>query len=489
MRIPIAVGKGFYVDESLAISSRECENFRPHIPESETDAQSCLIGTGGVQQMVLTQAGAFNRGGFDLVDVAYFVNGQKLYRIEYTEDAFGNRTYTSLDVSGSESILGTGLVSIASNGEQLSIVAPDYNNQFNMWIYTTAGGLVRVTNPAFDGPAKSVDYSDGYFIYAKANSNKWFTSDLRNGFTFIATDFASAESDPDNIVTIKALRGFVFVFGSRTLEPYQNVGGTGFPYERVNSGIYNKGCAAPFSVVESDNNLFFIGSGRRERPGVWMTNGGTPVKVSTPSIDNLIFGGGIEKINAAWAIQWADKGNFFVQFTIPEVCTVVYELSSGLWFTKSSVDANLNPQPSRITSMVDAYSVLLVGDQISGNIGIYSDEYFYEYDQEIRRYFTTAPIDNNGKPFSIYGVEVVMETGTAPMLGQGSNPIIRLSVSKDGGRTFSPEITRKVGKIGEYRNRISWSPLGRFERNCVLRFDISEPIKCVIKKIEVEIGT
>lgn len=489
MRIPIAVGKGFYVDESLAISSRYCANFRPHIPESETDAESCLIGTGGVKNVCLTQAGAFNRGGFDLGEDAYFVNGQKLYRIDFVEDFFGNRTYSAVDVSGAELILGSGLVSIASNGDQLSIVAPDYNNQFNMWIYTVSGGLVRVSDSDFDGPAKSVDYADGYFIYSKLDSNKWFISDLRDGFSFIATDFASAESDPDNIVFIKQLRGLVFVFGSRTIEPYQNIGGTGFPYERINSGIYNKGCAAPFSIVESDNNLFFIGSGKRERPGVWMTNGGVPQKVSTPSIDNLIFKGGIAPIQNAWAIQWADKGDFFVQFTIPGVCTVVFDIANGLWFTKESVDTNLNPQPSRIASMVDAYSVLLVGDQISGNIGIYSDDYFYEYDQEIRRYFTTAPIDNNGKPFSIYSVEIVMETGTVPILDQGSNPIIRMSVSKDGGRTFFPEISRRVGVIGNYRNRIAWSPLGRFERNCVLRFDISEPIKCVIKKLEIEIGT
>jgi len=302
MRIPIAVGKGFYVDESLAISSRECVNFRPHIPESETAAESCLIGTGGVENVALTQVGAFNRGMFDLSGAAYSVNGQSLYRIDYAEDAFGNRTYTAVDVSGGVSILGSSLVSMSSNGEQLCIVAPDYNNQFNMWIYTVAGGLVQVSDADFDGPVLSVDYADGYFIFAKAASNKWFTSDLRDGFSYIATDFASAESDPDNIIAIRQLRGLVFVFGSRTLEPYQNVGGTGFPYERINSGIYNKGCSAQFSIVEADNSLFFIGAGKRERPSVWMTNGGVPQKVSTPSIDNLIFSGGITAINNSWAI-------------------------------------------------------------------------------------------------------------------------------------------------------------------------------------------
>jgi len=489
-RIPVPVGTGYYVDESIAISGRDCVNFRPHIPESQTLTDSCLIGTGGVEQKTLTEVGAYNRGGYDLDEQAYFVNGQRLYRVDYTEDGFGNRTYTNIDVSGGVLILGTALVSMSANDDQLCIVAPDYDNQFNMWLYTVADGLVQVSDPDFDGPVLNTSFSDGYFIFPKKNSNKWFISDLRDGSSYIATDFASAESDPDNIVVIKPLRGLVFVFGVKTLEPYQNQpSGAGFPYERINSGIYNKGCAAPMSVVESDNALFFIGSGKRERPGVWATNGGQPIKVSTPSIDKLIFSGGIEQVKQAWAIQWGDKGDSFIQFTVPDVCTVVYSLSSKLWFRKQSVDSNLNPQPSRITSMVDAYSVLLVGDQLSGNIGIYSDETFYEYGQEIRSYFTTAPIDNNGDPFSIYAVELMMETGTVPIDGQGSDPVIRLSVSKDGGRTFSPEISRKVGKIGQYRNRIAWDSLGRFDRSAMLRFDISEPIKRVIVKLEVVIGS
>jgi len=128
------------------------------------------------------------------------------------------------------------------------------------------------------------------------------------------------------------------------------------------------------------------------------------------------------------------------------------------------------------------------GDSLSNKAGRYGKDIFYEYGEEIRAYFTTPAIDNNGRPFSVNAVEMVMQTGDVPISGQGSDPVIRMSVSKDGGKTYFPEISKKIGKIGEYNNRIAWPSLGRFPRSCTLRFDISEPIKRVFVKAEVEIG-
>jgi len=81
-----------------------------------------------------------------------------------------------------------------------------------------------------------------------------------------------------------------------------------------------------------------------------------------------------------------------------------------------------------------------------------------------------------------------METGFNPVMGQGSNPVVRMSVSRDGGITYSPEISRTLGITGSYYSPISWSMLGRFNRSACFRFDMSEPIKRVFAKLEVEIS-
>lgn len=484
--IPIALG--FYKDDSLAISARDCVNLRPHVPEGLTITDGSLVGTFGIADAAFTDVNAFNRGGIEMGGIPYFVCGASLYSVTFTADAFGVRTYTANNVSGAESISGSALVSMSQNGDQICIVAPDFNNQFNAWIYTVAGGLVQVSDVDFDGPALGVDFQDGYFIFPKAESNKWFVSDLRDGLAYNALDFASAESDPDNLVAIAPLNGLIYVFGSRTLEPYQNVGGAGFPYERISSGIQQKGCLSAKTLIEVNGSLVWIGSGEYEQPGIYTTNGGLPQKISPSSVDSLIYSGGLDKVRQSFALRHAERGHIIVTFTVPDVCTICYDATTGTWFRRESLDRFYRPQPWRVTSIVDAYSVLLVGDELSGKIGLLSEDVFYEYGEEIRRYFTTPTIDNGGKPFSVYQLELVAESGTNPISGHGSAPVVRLSVSYDGGRTYSPEISRMMGLIGKYRYPISWPALGRFHRSACFRIDISEPIKIVFVKLEVEIG-
>jgi hypothetical protein len=424
-----------------------------------------------------------------MAGIPYFVNGSKLYNITYTTDAFGVRTYTANDVSGAESIDGTASAIMSENGVQLCIVAPDYSNQFNAWIYTVAGGLVQITDADFDGPVSCVTYNNGAFIFAKTSSNKWFKSALRDGFSYNAVDYTSAEADPDAIVRIYPLNGLMYVFGTKTVQPYQNLDTSGFPYEAITSAVLQKGCSAANSIIEVDGSLFFIGAGDNERPAIYATDGGKPLKVSTPAVDNLIFSGGIALLQKAYAIRWSERGHTFVSFTVPSVCTLVFDTVTARWHERKSIDVNSDEVPWRAASVTDAYSVLFCGDNLSGNIGILSESTFYEYDIEMRRYFTPPALDNEGKPFSLHAVQLLAETGTVPITGQGSDPIVRLSLSYDGGRTYTPEIERSMGLIGAYYSPIVWPSLGRFYRSACVRIDTSEPIKIVFVKLEVEIGS
>jgi hypothetical protein len=487
-RTKLPIAKGFNRDESLTVAAIDCVNLFPHIPQGKTIEDGVLFGVAGIEQVTDTAVNAFNRGGTAMAGVPYFVCGTKLYSVTYTTDIYGVRTYTANDVSGAESINGTARVFFSNNGVQLVIVAPDYDSQFNAWVYTVAGGLVQISDSDFDGPVAGVDFSYGYFLFPKKDSNKWFHSDLRDGESYIATDFTVAESDPDNIVAIKPLNGLVYVFGTSTMEPYQNIQGAGFQFQTITSSIQQKGCTSPHSIVELNGNLMWIGAGVNEQPSIYASSGGLPEKLSSAAIDNLIYQGGIAALQNAYAIKWAERGHSFVSITVPSICTIVYDAITGLWHERKSVDRFYQPQPWRVTSMVDAYSVRLVGDELSGIIGLMSEDIFAEYGEEIRSYFTTEAIDNTGRPFSIAQVQLHMETGFNPVTGQGSAPVVRMSVSKDGGITYSPEISREMGSTGDYYSAISWPALGRFSRSACFRFDISEPIKKVFARLEVEIN-
>jgi hypothetical protein len=232
MRVPFPIAQGFYADESVPVSPKRCVNYRPHIPQTQTITDGALIGTEGILLGVTLPDE--NRGAWEMNGVAYVVNGGKLYAISYSEDPDGVRTYSYTDVSGAETIEGSAKVIMMDNGEQLCIIAPDANIVYNAWIYTVAGGLIQISSANFRGPAADGWYMDGYFVFIQAQSNVFFISDLRDGFAYISTDFASAESDPDNLVAVIEYAGLLYLFGSKTFEQWQNVGvGAGFPFVKA----------------------------------------------------------------------------------------------------------------------------------------------------------------------------------------------------------------------------------------------------------------
>lgn len=481
-RTNLPIASGYYVDESPAVSVRELVNLYTHIPESQTITEAALFGVSGIAEIGEAGVNDFARGIHVVGDRVFAVMGPRLWELSKPSDfVFTDLTYA---VSGSDQVF------TSDNGFQLCIVPPDFSHPRNVYIFDiNTNTFSQVSDTDFDGPAGGVCFSDGYFIFWKKDTNKWFISDLRDGLIYNALDFASAESDPDPISVIAQLRGIVFVFGSQTFEQYQNVGGAGFPFQRINSGTYNKGCIAPKSVVEVNNMLVWIGSGSNEQPAIWASEGGPPQKLSTASIDNIIFSGGIDPVRSAYVIKWAERGHSFIAFTVPGVCTVVYDFSTGLWHRRESIDRNGNDSPWRVNSMVDAFSTLIVGDSYTGKIGSYQRDFYYEYDQEIHAYFTSPPVDNGGKPFSVNQVQLVCQTGFVPQIGQGSDPIIRMSVSKNGGITYLPEISRKIGQIGQYEYPVTWPCVGRFSRSMTVRWDISEPISRVFVKAEIEIAS
>lgn len=64
-----------------------------------------------------------------------------------------------------------------------------------------------------------------------------------------------------------------------------------------------------------------------------------------------------------------------------------------------------------------------------------------------------------------------------PNTPQGADPEIRLSVSDDGGRTYSLlQKWRSMGKIGEYTKRLRWLKMGMF-RERTIRLEVTDPVR------------
>jgi len=474
----LPIGNGSYLNSSLPVSAQECVNWYVSQVQAPALAEKVLFGTPGTA--LLVSSGSLlsdaNRGAWKFNGVPYFVNGNRLCRLE--SDL---ATLTHLGT-----ITGSGRVGMSDNGTQLCILVTGTTS--TGYIFTTGPDtLVEITDLDFkaNGEPTHVVFVDGYFVFPTSDK-KFRISALNDGTAYGALDFGSAEADPDDIVAAVVFKNQLVIAGTRTLEFFQNIGGADFPFQRT--GIFvSKGVSAHFTLINTSNSFVFVGAGENEDVAIWRWEGGDVVKMSTDAIDTILQTCTQQEIEEMFAYSYSSDGSHFVCFALP-FTTLVVDESTGLWHERRStvpgVEGMLEVR-SRVNSLVVAYGETLVGDSSDGRIGMYRRSVLDEYGDNIRRSVSLQPLQNTGNAFFISALELTVESGVGN--SEVVDPQITLEVSRDGGKTYSDGKARKIGKIGEYTKRVIWRRLGRIPRFAVFRFSLSEAVKPVIIQLIAEL--
>ena len=81
-----------------------------------------------------------------------------------------------------------------------------------------------------NGAPQQVRFVDSYFAVT-TDDKKWIRCAANNGIDWNALDFGTAEADPDDIQAIGIDNNDVYLFGTETIESFDNVGGSGFGRE------------------------------------------------------------------------------------------------------------------------------------------------------------------------------------------------------------------------------------------------------------------
>jgi hypothetical protein len=323
-------------------------------------------------------------------------------------------------------------------------------------------------------------------VFSASNGLVFFHSALNDPLSFSALDFGTSEINPDPIVALHVNHNELFVLNSLTTELFQNVGGAGFVFQRISGANIQKGCLSKFSLIEFDNSFCFVGAGVNEKAAIWKVTGSSSAsKMSTDAIDTEIQKFTEDEIANSFAMTFAERGQFFAVFTfeserIPSR-TFVYNatasaLSGGkVWFEfQSGLSEDGNNW--QVASIVKAYGKLLVSDLTTGLIGELDKNTLTYYGEAYLIEATTQPFSQNGLPVFAGELEATFESGVGLTTGQGSDPKVRYSFSDDGGRTFSSEFKRGIGKIGKYEQRSVWRRQGEFPLSRSIRLRITEPV-------------
>ena len=423
------------------------------VTRSPGSVSACSLGSGP------------GRGIFAWNNALYAVSGRTLYSITSAHVATAVGT-----------ISGTARVSWAINPTQLVVCsAPDA-------YYLSGGTLTQITDADYTarGGAQAASL-DGYILFREPNSGRFFSSDLNDASAYDGLYFATAEGFPDDLVGIDVDHRQIVLMGSSSLELWENVGGTGFPFARAINGYLELGAAAGYSIAKADNSIYWLASDLTVR----RLEGLTPVRVSHHGVEQAIRGyGASNAVSDAHAFGYTQDGHIFYVLNFPTAgATWVYDATTQEWHERESYqDTRWRPVGAAF-----CYGRNYVQRYDTGAIGYLDPDTYTDFDDILRAEWTYGSAAYSGGGRTFHGMlECLAEGGVGLTTGQGSDPEIMLDVSDDGGRTWQAMVNQKLGRIGEYSNRIRWHRLGS-SRDRIYRMAVSDPVKVTVSDTVLEV--
>lgn len=443
--------------KSVNVDAQKRTNLYVEVQTDSEKSRLTMYPTPGLVTFV--NFGAYpSRGIYKKGDFLYVVNRFTLWRVANDGSMTSVGTLTS----------SSGRVDISDNGTQINIVDGP-----NGYIYNTVTlAFAQITSPNFPG-AGSVTFLNGYFIVTKPDTGQFYISTLYDGLTWAALDFATAESNPDNLVRVIADNGQLVLFGPETCEFWGDSGALDFPFARVGASAIEWGLAAKWSLCKFMDSLIFLRRNRLGAVQVCTLSGYNAAPVSTPEMDYTFskYSG----TSDATAFSYMVSGHPFYQINFPSAnASWLYDGLTKAW---SSVQFSATGGRHRAEIQQNFLDQNFVTDYENGKLyrlvdGVYTDD-----GQTIARELITRH-QSVGQWTSFDEVWIEMESGAADLTGQGSNPVLMLEVSKDSGHTYGRQITLPMGKIGEYRRRAVARNLGR-ARDWIFRWRVTDPVRTV----------
>ena len=424
------------------------------------------------------------RGWHVVNNVLYVVGGQALYSVS---------TAGALSYLGSVSSGTTTLCSIVDNGVQLLIVDGSYG-----WVYTlvtgsyfqsalnAAGSLGKITDANFTSVlngAISAAFIDGYGVVARPNSRQAYVSELYDFTHWTNTSslptYFTKENNSDQLAAVDVLNGTVVMWGTQTIEFWQDVGTYPGPFSRINGATQTWGLAAVYSRAFLNNTMIFLGQNPQGGVQVMMLSGYVPQRVSTSDIENLLSG--FSTVSDALALTYIVDGHPMYQLTFPAAGrSFLFDSLTNIWYETQTGTALMARHFGNLGVAFNAQNYL--SDATTGNLYLLSTLNYTDNGQPIKRVCASRHIHGDGNVLKISQLWLDLETGVGLQAGQGSNPKIMMRVSKDGGRTFPIERWGALGAVGQYlAPRAIWRRLGA-ARDFVFEFVMTDPVKFTIIK-------
>ena len=461
MQIPIL--NGIYADAAPDFRTSYPKNLVP-VPKQTGISAGYLRPADGV-----VEAGngpGVGRGAINWNGVLYRVMGTKLVSIAE------NNTVTEIgDVGGTDRVTfdyGFTYLAIASNN--------------NLFLYDGTT-LTQVTDPDL-GVVLDVVWVDGY--YMTTDGEFLVITDLADPFAVNPLKYGSSEADPDPIEALLKLRNEVYALNRYTIEVFDNVGTTGFPFQRIAGAQIQKGAVGTHACCVFMDNIAFMGGGRNEAPSIFMGANGSTQKIATREIEQILATYTETQLASAFLEERIDKAHQFLITHLPNH-TLVFDgaatqaMGQPVWFTLSSTltgDSQWKAQ-----SVIWVYDKWQVYNPTNTQFGYLDDSISSHWGADIGWEFGTQITYNESNGAIFHQLELVALTGH---VAADTSPTIWAQHSTDG-ETWSVEKPVRAGTLGQRAKRLVWLQQGYMNNWRIQRFRGTSEAHISISRLEARL--
>lgn len=398
----------------------------------------------------------------------YCVSGAEAYQVP---DAGGDCTLIG---SVATSQLPAKIVGNGPQGQQILFISGGYGYIWN-WSTST---WTQIADSDFPANVQTAAFSDGYFLILPYNGLDVHYSALFNGLSYSALDIFSKTQSSDAIRNMAVVNKLIYLLGSQRTEIWQNTGDALVTFAPIQGVLIEHGIEPFAGLAKVGNSLAWVGQDADGKCIPWMDVNFTPTKFSHFGIDQEFQA--LSRTDDAVCFTYQLRGHqFWVVSFLTAQKTFVADMNTRppIWHQWAYLNPETGVQEAAIARChAFAFGKHLVGSRIDGTIYELTPDAQYDMDTKpIRRVRRSPHMFSQQGPITVNRLRLQCDAGVANATGQGSDPVVMLRYSVDGGMTYSDELFAEQGASGDYWTTVEWCGLGQGD-DWVFELATSEPM-------------
>ena len=335
-----------------------------------------------------------------------------------------------------------GAVTFANVGDPASVKIA-FSGGLTLYSYDFTLGVGTVSFPD-SADVSSIDAIAGRFVATRSATQQFYWSDV-NSTTFDALSFASAESESDQLVCVKAIGSELWLFGRSSIEVWQPAANPDLPFQPIVGRTFAYGCINRATVAKLENTLFWVG--RQER--IVLQTAPNPQRISDPAIEALLRGADETELNGFIASD--EDGHLYYVLNMGAKGSWAYDATTKRW-ARWKTNSRVDFEGRYASSFGDGR--FIVGD-VSGNVNFLSAD----------------AVDDNGevidKRFSGW-IDIVKTTRCTNVIldctvggntSQLAQAYISMRWSDNRGKTWNVWRDQPLGYQGDYDLLMNWNTI------------------------------